>query len=138
LRVLYYRLFVYFINVRVKKNQKIQQQLCRRFVELLEAHLGLTDAQAARALGYKNPATLWKIRRAETFVDVERLVTLARIGGGRTPNIHWLLTGEGTPLIATTGRETSQAIRLISQLNRSQQRALIALILPETARSRRT
>jgi len=123
--------------MRVKKNQNIQQQLCRRFVELLDTHLGLTDAEAARALGYKNPATLWKIRRAETFVDVERLVTLAQIGKGRRPNMHWLLTGEGAPLLASASRDASEAVRLISRLNRRQQRALVALILPGTARSRR-
>jgi hypothetical protein len=102
--------------------------------EVTLVHLGMTDTAAARALGYKSPATLWKIRQGKSFVGVERLVALARISKDRVPNLHWLLTGEGAPFIISADRQTSEAVGLVLRLNSSQRRAISRLMLPRLSR----
>lgn len=80
---------------RTKKDHRIRQAMCRRFVLAME-ELGLTAAETARALGYANATTIAKVQRGESFVDVERLHLLAQlktVDGGRI-DLNWLIAGE--------------------------------------------
>src|SRR5262249_22433649 len=117
---------------RVRKDQRLQKQMCERLIELLDDCLHLSDADAARALGYQGTATLWRIRRGTAFVDVERLAILASLGQeGARPNLHWLLTGRGPRLIAAT--QTSKVLEIVSlvaRLSPQKQRAILTLISP--------
>lgn len=73
----------------------MRQAMCRRFVLAMDA-LGLTPAEIARALGYANATTIAKVRRGETFVDVERLHLLAQLrsASGQRVDLNWLIAGE--------------------------------------------
>jgi len=126
--------------MRTKKNQTVQRQMCGRLVELLDRHLQISDAEAAEALGYRDASILWKVRRGSAFLDVEKLVTLADLGGrhGRA-NIHWLVSGSGPPLFRTTGQHTAQsslnsALSRLSPTQLGALEAVIAALLPPPTR----
>lgn len=116
---------------RPKKNQTLQREMCARFVELLDQHLQITDAEAAAALGYRDTSIFWKVRRGGAFVDVERLATLANVGGRDVRvNLHWLISGEGPPVLGPNRdpRPQSSLTRTLSRLSPKQIRALEAAI----------
>jgi hypothetical protein len=117
--------------MRNKKNQTLQRQMCDRLIELLDRHLQMSNSEAARALGYRSASTLWKIRRGLAFVDVEKLAALATLRGRKErPNIHWLVSGTGNPLISTKGRQSidSSLTAALASLPAKQASALEALI----------
>lgn len=105
--------------------------MCARLVTLLDDYLSLSDADAAKALGYSGTGTLWKIRRGTAFADVERLAALAALGQrDARPNLHWLISGEGGPLLASAPA-TSEASKLVSRINQlsaNERRAVMTLI----------
>jgi len=110
--------------------------MCTRLVELLDRHLQITDAEAAAALGYRDTSVLWKVRRGGAFVDVEKLAKLADLGRrDRRANLHWLISGDGPPLLGPSRDPTGQSSidRTLSRLSREQIRALetvISALLP--------
>lgn len=117
--------------MRNKKNQTLQRQMCDRLVELLDRHLQIPDTEAARALGYRSASTLWKIRRGLAFVDVEKLAALAALRGRKArPNIHWLVSGTGDPLIPAQGQQSDHPslVASLARLPAKQASALKALI----------
>nr|WP_063571404.1 transcriptional regulator [Luteibacter rhizovicinus] len=80
---------------RPKKDNQIRKDMCARFVDAME-QLGLSAAEAARALGYANATTIAKVQRGEAFVDVERLYLLAQMTtqDGRQIDMNWLICGK--------------------------------------------
>ncbi len=101
--------------------------MCTRLVELLDQHLQITDAAVAKALGYRGASILWKIRQGRAFVDVEKLASLAKLSQNHArPNIHWLVSGDGFPLIGTR-REKAALSSLITSLSRLSARQLSAV-----------
>lgn len=125
---------------RTRKNRGIQKRMCERFVTLLRDHLSMSEADAARALGYHGTATLWKIRHGLAFLDVEKLARLASLGqSGARPNLHWLISGEGPPLVPITpvSTEVSKVVSQISLLSAEERHAVMTLIRSRV-RPRRT
>jgi hypothetical protein len=61
----------------------------------------MSDTQLSERLGYANPTTLSSVRRGVVFPDVERLAQLGRVilNSGISPNLHWIITGDGTPFL---------------------------------------
>ena len=92
--------------------------MCGRFVRLMDDVLGLSTGEMANKLGYTTTATIAKVRRMETFPDMERLKQLATIKteDGSWPNIHWLITGEGTPLVLGKEKGARRVRALAEQL----------------------
>lgn len=88
--------------------------MCARLSAALDA-LIRSDAEVSRLLGYANSTTLARMRRGETFVDSERLATLGRVvfAKGVSINLHWILTGQGSPLI---GSEADESVKAMSVL----------------------
>lgn len=86
---------------QVKKSPKSRKGPCDRFIWLMTNELGLRAADLARRLGYANSTTVQKVKRYETFPDVDRLQKLSglRNSNGERPNLDWLITGEGKPVI---------------------------------------
>lgn len=82
-------------------------RMCARLVAILDIS-GLTDREVSARLGYTGQATIGGVRRAETFPDTERLGTFGRmlIRGCAHPNLHWILTGEGKPVLPAHRRGT--------------------------------
>jgi hypothetical protein len=125
---------------QIKKNQDLQTAMCARLIELLDDHLQLSDAEAAKALGYSGPATLWKIRRGTTFVGAEKLAILATLGSrDARPNIHWLISGKGPPLLASAQqtRASTQFLAFVLRLSAKQQRAIRTLVSAGAWRTRK-
>jgi hypothetical protein len=61
------------------------------------------------------------MRRGEAFLDAERLSTLAQIPicDEARPNLHWVLTGQGTPLTGLSrSRDIESAEMLIQKIAR--------------------
>jgi hypothetical protein len=116
---------------RTKKNESLQKQMCARLIELLDQHLKMSDSEVARALGYRSVSILWKVRRGLAFVDVERLVAFAKLRQGHVgPNIHWLISGEGRPMLNTRPDQaaSSRLIASLSTLSPKQVSALKGII----------
>jgi hypothetical protein len=135
-------LYIYY-KMRNKKNKSLQRQMCTRLVELLERHLQMSDTEAARALGYRSASTLWKIRRGIAFVDVEKLAALAALRARKArPNIDWLVSGSGSPLIATKSQQSTESslttsLARLSVTQLSALEALVEALLQQTPRRRR-
>jgi hypothetical protein len=124
---------------RIKNNQTLQREMCARLVELLDDYLQLSDVEAAKALGYSGAATLWKIRRGSAFVGAEKLAVLATLGDRNArPNIHWLISGEGLPLLTATQQTSAstQFVAFVSRLSAQQQRAIRTLVGANARRAR--
>lgn len=82
--------------------------MCARACVVLDM-LGQSDAWIADKLAYANQSTISSVRRGEAFFDTERLVKLGRLPLARDayPNLHWLLTGVGRPVVASEGANAS-------------------------------
>lgn len=80
--------------MRTKKDTSLRHDMCARFIRCMD-DLQLTPAELARRLGYLNATTITRLRRGETFVDVERLylLSLLRTPDGRAIDLNWLITG---------------------------------------------
>ena len=93
---------------RPKKDPETLREMCDRLVAVFDA-TGLDDRAISVWLGYANQTTLSGVRSGRTFVDTERLAKLGRlrVRTGATPNLHWILTGDGEPFL---GRGSKRAI----------------------------
>ncbi|MCW8875643.1 MAG: hypothetical protein OQK04_00385 [Kangiellaceae bacterium] len=105
---------------RNQKNEALRQEMCRRLRLLAEKHLEIERKQLSESLGYKNDTVLRRVWKGEVFPDTERLAKLAKLKteNGGSPNIHWIIAGEGTPLLFEADRDPSTQSRLIDVLSR--------------------
>jgi hypothetical protein len=103
---------------RTKKDPVLLGQMCARLRVVLDL-TGLKDAELSQRLGYANATTLSGVRRGVVFPDAERLVALGGmvLMGGAYPNLHWILTGVGTPFLALRKRQ-GEDIATIEAMNR--------------------
>lgn len=93
--------------------------MCARLCAVFDLS-GMRDAELSQRLGYANATTLSAVRRGDVFPDVERLAKLGHLvmAGGAYPNLHWLLTGAGVPLLPPQkGKsDTAGAVDAMNQL----------------------
>jgi len=101
---------------RHQKNEELRREMCRRLRLLAEDYLEIDLKNLSDNLGYKNDTVLRKVWKGDVFPDTERLVMLAKLknNDGSTPNIHWIITGEGCPLLLKADVEASIQARLTS------------------------
>lgn len=103
---------------RRKRDPKLLRDQCSR-VALLLALANETDAEISRFLGHANPSTLSRLRDGTSFLDSESLAKLGRyaLRSLAHPNLHWVLTGEGEPLLAgkTSTRQEFEALCLLAR-----------------------
>lgn len=87
--------------MRSKVNPAVTSDVSGRFIELIEIHLRMSWADAAHALGYTNRTTLDAIRKSRTLPGLDKICALAKLRtkDGRRPNIDWLFSSEGIPLV---------------------------------------
>lgn len=85
---------------RRKRNPQLLREQCSRMAALL-ALADETDAQISRYLGHANPSTLSRLREGASFLDSESLAKFGRyaVRALAHPNLHWVLTGDGEPLL---------------------------------------
>ncbi len=86
---------------RSLKNEQIRRSMCTRLKVLVEDHLKMSVKDVSILLGYANTTVLRRAWKGDVFPDTEKLASLAKIKNkdGSTPNIHWLITGQGATLI---------------------------------------
>lgn len=110
----------------------------RRIVSALQDDLGLSMKEAGQALGYANPSPLYSIRYGKALPDPARLAAfvLEQVKvTGKVLNLHWILTGYGTPFIEAESAILRQRsaldndiINQVLQLDEKQKKALLALL----------
>lgn len=83
--------------------------MCARACVILDL-IGKSDAWIAQQLAYSTQGTIGSIRRGEAFFDTERLAKLGRLHLARNvhPNLHWLLTGEGCPVLGRADADAGE------------------------------
>lgn len=86
---------------RRKRDPQLLREQCSRVAVLLGL-ANTTDAEISRHLGHANPSTLNRLRAGVSFLDSESLAKLGRyaVRSLARPNLHWVLTGDGEPLLA--------------------------------------
>lgn len=108
---------------RRKRDPKLLQDQCSRVAVVL----GLasdSDTEISRRLGHANPSTLSRLRDGLSFLDSESLAKLGRysVRSMAHPNLHWILTGDGQPLLAVTepGGAELEALCTLAKLEAKQ------------------
>ncbi|TXI47110.1 MAG: hypothetical protein E6Q50_14350 [Lysobacter sp.] len=113
------------------------QAISSRLIDVLEGQLSLSMADAARALGYANATTLHKVKRGSVLPDFSRVAAFADQQGRRTgqmPNLHYILTGQGVPMLPYRAPESDQVKfsiddDIINQLSDSEPATKQALLI---------
>jgi hypothetical protein len=80
----------------------VVNDIAKRFFSAVDDHLGFTPAELSRRLGYSNPSTIQAIKKRTALPDFARLSVhkgALRDGKGRMLNLHWVITGDGAPLL---------------------------------------
>lgn len=86
---------------RQQRSNDVVSDIAGRFFSAVDEHLGVTPAELSRRLGYSNPSTVQAIKRRVALPDFARLSEhkgALRDGEGRMLNLHWVITGDGSPL----------------------------------------
>jgi hypothetical protein len=85
---------------RRKRDPKLLREQCDRVAVVLSL-TNESDTEISRYLGHANPSTLTRLRDGESFLDSESLARLGRyeVRAVAHPNLHWVLTGDGDPLL---------------------------------------
>lgn len=94
---------------RRKRDPKLLREQCSRVVAVLSL-TNESDAAISRHLGHANPSTLTRVRDGESFLDSESLARLGRydVRAVGHPNLHWVLTGDGQPLVPASKGQQEQ------------------------------
>lgn len=125
-----------------RKNKAVLQAIASRFVHAYEVGMGLTTAEVARRLQYANSTTIQAVRRGDVLPDIARIgENIAALANrrGDVLNLHWLITGNGSPFFATppegsekgtkAAQDDDDIIMCLSNLNAEQKDAFSKLIL---------
>ena len=90
-----------------------QEQMILRLNAIFDL-LERGDTHLSRILGYANASTIHKVRRGLTFIGPERLAKLAEldIEPGYFPNLHWIITGEGSAVCGSDVGRSADDLRL--------------------------
>ena len=104
---------------RPLKNRLIMRSMCARLSALMD-FIGDSDSEFSKKLGYSNPTTISRMRQGQSFVDSERLAKIGAMNIHRkkvTPNLHWILTGTGNPVISESEKEYADAVSIAIKNN---------------------
>lgn len=104
---------------RQQRSEKVVATIAHRFVDATHEQLGVAPAELWRLLGYANPSTVHAMRRGKALPDFVRIAEHnARLcdAKGRTLNLHWVITGEGVPML-NRGQKAARPITRSEQLD---------------------
>lgn len=97
----------------------------------MDQHLKVDIQKLSKLLEYTNDTTIRKARSGRTTIGADRLLRLSQIESpdGRKPNLDWLLTGRGHPLLPRddSKRLRGELSRLINFIERLESRKIRAL-----------
>lgn len=120
---------------RQQRSDKAVADIARRFITAAQEHLGLSPADLWRALGYANSSTVHSVKKGETLPDFVRIAehqAVMRDAQGRSLNLHWVITGQGSPVV-----ESSRASRVRSATTKETEENDIIVKLRRMKPSRR-
>lgn len=109
--------------------------MCKRLGWIVENGFKWSWPRAANELGYETTATIYQVRAGKRFPDITKLAALAKKSthDGRKPNIDWIVTGRGAPLIGASRNSTQSALfSRFEALPASYQKAVRALVIALT------
>jgi hypothetical protein len=87
---------------RQQRSEKSVEDIANRFIKATKNHLKMNSAELSRLLGYANPSTVQSVTKGRSLPDFVRLAehqSELRNANGQTLNLHWVITGEGEPMI---------------------------------------
>lgn len=126
---------------RQQRSNDVVNDIAERFFSAVDEHLGFTPAELSRRLGYSNPSTVQAIKKRTALPDFARLSEhkgALRDGKGQMLNLHWVITGDGAPLLRPGARITAKTEEdmeddIIIKLKKlpSKKRALLLKFLAE-------
>ena len=107
--------------------------MSHRLKQLVMDCLGISVEQCSSHMGYANSSPLRKAMAGNCFIAPEKLNALAHIVNreGMSANIHWIITGDGTPMIRKHGfltEDYSLILKKLDTLPSAKKAALIALL----------
>jgi hypothetical protein len=118
---------------RSTRNAAFDSEFGHRLQVLLEQYLKLSVAQLTETLGYESSATIRRALSGKGALDLAKLRTLAAINTqeGSRPNLDWLITGIGSPLLDMSGVGVETCAIPISDwsrwLTKDRRKAILAL-----------
>jgi len=88
--------------MKTKLDPQVMKLISSRMDTLMKEHLNLTLTEFAKRLGYKNPSGVQPALDGSGFIGADRLPKLAELTDehGRHPNLNWLATGVGSPMLS--------------------------------------
>lgn len=98
---------------RQQRSSNVVGDIAERFFSAVDEHLGFTPAELSRRLGYSNPSTVQAIKRKAVLPDFARLSehkSALRDGEGRVLNLHWVITGDGPPLMRSGMKSSGKIV----------------------------
>lgn len=119
---------------KTKRSKTEMKVICQRLKKLIVDELGFMPEEISTKLKYGSTSTIYKVFNNEAFLDITRISKLAKLErDGHKPNIHWLFTGEGSPLIHKEKQndkkdDLEEFNSVISRLSNFKKDALIKLL----------
>ena len=87
---------------RQQRSKIITEIIASRFIEGVRLHLGKDLSTLSESLGYANSTTVHAFKNGKALPDFVRLsehTAELKDSKGRSLNLHWVITGEGDPVI---------------------------------------
>lgn len=93
---------------RGPRDEAYRRAFGERLRRLIEVEVKASLSEVAKALGYQDGSTLRSAMAGRCGLDLDRLASLASWSKSRgiPVNLHWLLVGEGRPILM--GRSSGQ------------------------------
>lgn len=124
----------FYYNITMKKNKNDQvylKEFSERFTVLIDSQIIIKLNDLAKRLGYENQSTIGRVKKGKVPLSSEKLALLASIktSNGETINLHWLITGHGTPILRSTPvHEDEPGLKYLAEIfNNLPERKLKAL-----------
>ncbi len=95
---------------RQQRTEKSVEIIASRFILATKLYLKINSTELSKLLGYANPSPIHSVSKGRTLPDFVRLFEHRldlRDENGLTLNFHWLITGEGAPMIKPEDMEES-------------------------------
>jgi len=93
---------------RQQRSEQAVADIATRFIAAAQEHLGITPSDLWRVLGYANASTVQSVRRGKSLPDFVRIAehySSMRDQHARSLNLHWVITGEGNPMVETQSKQ---------------------------------
>lgn len=119
--------------------QNVVSGIAERFIHGAQEELGISQAELWKVLGYANSSTLNSVRKRESIPDFARIAehfSEIRDARGRVVNLHWVITGQGNPVLSPSKQGTKSLkstidhdiINRVSRLKPSQRATLLKFL----------